>query len=286
MPGTTISATAIFASKPRPTSAPRQHQPAGAPVLERPDERPQRAGAAQDQQRVGVVVARDRDRDRREREHQAGDEAGAAPEAPAHEVVDERDGRHPHQRLRHQDRERVEAEHAHRERLHPQRERRLVHRHHAGCIEACRTGTRSSSRSSSARRRCSTRWPSRWRRAPTGSGRRRARAGAPSSGRGSGRAAESGERAGVARRGGGGGRHGRKRRPRPLRAAPGFPGNPLSSAGPAPLPDHRLLGHAQQPPALLAGLPDRDVDVVGVLDAAEQLERLADARRPPAAPGG
>ena len=112
-----------------------EEQPAGAAVLERAHQRPEGADAAEDQQRVGVVVARDRDGDRRQREHEPGDEAGAAAEAAAHEVVGQRDRPDPHQRLRHEERERVEAEHAHGQRLHPQRHRRLVDGHHAGAVE-------------------------------------------------------------------------------------------------------------------------------------------------------
>ena len=52
-----------------------EDQPAGAPVLQRPHERPQRGDAAEHQQRVGVVVAGDRDRDRGQRQHQPGDGA-------------------------------------------------------------------------------------------------------------------------------------------------------------------------------------------------------------------
>ena len=58
-----------------------------------------------------------------------------APEAAARQVVDEPDGRDAHQRLRHEHRPRREAEGARRQRLHPQRERRLVDRHDAGWIE-------------------------------------------------------------------------------------------------------------------------------------------------------
>ena len=69
------------------------------------------------------------------REREAGHEAADAPEAPAHEVVDEHHARHAHQRLRHEHAQRVVAEDPHRQRLHPQRERRLVDRHHAARVE-------------------------------------------------------------------------------------------------------------------------------------------------------
>lgn len=64
-----------------------------------------------------------------------GDEAGDAAEAAADEVIDERGGDHAHQGLRNQDAERVEAEHAGRQRLHPQRQRRLVHGHQPGLVQ-------------------------------------------------------------------------------------------------------------------------------------------------------
>ena len=113
----------------------REHEPARAAVLQRADRRPQRADAAEDQQRVGVVVARDRDRDRRRGEREAGDEAGRAPPQAAREVVDERDRRDAHQRLRHEQAQRVEAEHLHERDLHPRAQRRLVDRHRAGGVE-------------------------------------------------------------------------------------------------------------------------------------------------------
>jgi hypothetical protein len=50
-------------------------------------------------------VARDRDTDRRQREHESRGEPGGAPKAPPHEVVDERDRRYAHQRLRDQQRQ-------------------------------------------------------------------------------------------------------------------------------------------------------------------------------------
>ena len=133
--GTTSSAAPILVSKPSPTQRAREHHPAHAPVLQGPHRRPQRAHDAQDQQRVRVVVARDGDRDRRQRQHRTRDEPARAAEAPRDEVVDEPDRRDAHQRLRHEHRPRVEAEHAHGQRLHPQRHRRLVDRHHAAGVQ-------------------------------------------------------------------------------------------------------------------------------------------------------
>ena len=86
--GTTTRATPIFVSKPSPTADTREHQPARAPLLERPHRAPQGRHAAQHQQRVGVVVTRDRDGHRREREDEAADEAADPPEAPAHQVIE------------------------------------------------------------------------------------------------------------------------------------------------------------------------------------------------------
>ena len=113
----------------------RQDDPAGAPVLQRAHQAPQGAHAAQRQQRVGVVVARDRDRDRRHRQHEPGHEAGRAPPQAAREVVDERDRGDAHERLRHEDAPRVKAEDPRRKRLDPERERRLVHRHQPARVE-------------------------------------------------------------------------------------------------------------------------------------------------------
>jgi hypothetical protein len=112
-----------------------EHEPARPAVLQRAHDEPQRRHRTEDQERVRVVVARDRDGDRRQGEHQPGDEPAGAAEAPAHEVVHERDRGDPHQRLGDEQAQRVKAEDLHRQRLHPQRERRLVHRHDAGCIE-------------------------------------------------------------------------------------------------------------------------------------------------------
>ena len=134
-PGTTISAAAIFASKPSPTATPASTSQRVRPSSSAAHDAPQRGDGAEDQQRVRVVVARDRDRDRREREHEPGDEPARAAEAPAHEVVDERDRRDAHQRLRHEHAQRVEAEHLHRQRLDPEGERRLVDGHHARGVE-------------------------------------------------------------------------------------------------------------------------------------------------------
>ena len=151
----------------------REDDPARPAVLQRADHRPQRADDAEHEQRVRVVVARDRDRDRRQRQHGAGHEAARAAEAPAREVIDEPDSSHAHQRLRHEHAQRVVAEGAHGQRLHPQRERRLVHRHHAADIERSieeRVPARGHRAHCAARSRC---WRSRSGPAPTGSARRR-----------------------------------------------------------------------------------------------------------------
>ena len=113
----------------------REHDPARAAVLQPADRRPQRADAAEDQQRVGVVVARDRDCDRRGGEREARDEAGRAAPQAARQVIDEPDRRDAHQRLRHEQAQGVEAEHLHERHLDPGGERRLVDGHRAGCIE-------------------------------------------------------------------------------------------------------------------------------------------------------
>ena len=68
MPGTTVSATPIFVSKPSPSPHPREHQPARAARLEAHDPCTTSRRRAQHEQRVGVVVARDRHADRRQRE--------------------------------------------------------------------------------------------------------------------------------------------------------------------------------------------------------------------------
>ena len=113
----------------------REDDPARAPVLQRAHEAPQGADAAQRQQRIGVVVARDRDGDRRDGEHESGDEAGRAPPKAAREVIDERDRGDAHERLGHEDAPRMKAEDPGRERLDPERERRLVHRHQPTGVE-------------------------------------------------------------------------------------------------------------------------------------------------------
>ena len=120
MPGTTISATPIFVSKPSPTRDAAQHEPARAAVSKARTANHSAGDAAQDEQLVGVVVARDRHHDRRGREREAGDEPGEAAEAPAHEVVGQADRDDAHQRLRDEQAERVEAEHARRQRLDPE----------------------------------------------------------------------------------------------------------------------------------------------------------------------
>src|SRR5688500_16378093 len=53
IPGTTIRAAAILASNPRPTHYAGQHEPAGAPVSETADQRPNSREGAQHEQRVG-----------------------------------------------------------------------------------------------------------------------------------------------------------------------------------------------------------------------------------------
>jgi hypothetical protein len=78
-------------------------EPARAPVLEASDRGPKCGGAAEHEQGVGVVVARDGDGDGREHEHQARHESGRAAEPPPREVIGQADGRDTHERLRHED---------------------------------------------------------------------------------------------------------------------------------------------------------------------------------------
>ena len=113
----------------------RPHDPARAPVLERSHHEPERGRDAQHEQRVGVVVPRDRDGHRRQREHEPGAEAGGAAEAPARQVIDQRDAAHAHQRLRHQHAPGAEAERPHRQGLDPECERRLVDGHDTTAVE-------------------------------------------------------------------------------------------------------------------------------------------------------
>ena len=80
-------------------------------------------------------MTRDGDGDRGHRQHQPGGEPGDPAEAPAHEVVEKADARNPHQRLRHEDAERVEPEDPDRKRLDPQGERRLVDGHDPARVE-------------------------------------------------------------------------------------------------------------------------------------------------------
>ena len=113
-----------------------EDEPAGATrPFEGAQGAPEGGDAAEDQQGVGVVVARDRDGDRGQREHEPGDESCRAPEAAAGEVVDEQDGRDAHQGLRREDRDGVEAEQLDRGGLDPQRERGLVDGHDAAGVE-------------------------------------------------------------------------------------------------------------------------------------------------------
>ena len=111
-----------------------EDQPARATVLERPDEEPQRRDAEEDEEGIGVVMARDGDRRRRGRKRQAGREARDAAEAPANEVVQEPDGQHAHQRLRDEQAQRMKAEDPGRQRLDPERQRRLVDSHQPGLV--------------------------------------------------------------------------------------------------------------------------------------------------------
>ena len=113
---------------------PAQHEPLRAAGLERAHGEPQRRDAAEHEQLVRVVVARDGDCGRGDGERQAADEPGETAEAPADEVVDEHRGRDAHQRLRHEQAERVIAEDPRRQRLDPQAERRLVDRHQSARV--------------------------------------------------------------------------------------------------------------------------------------------------------
>ena len=63
------------------------------------------------------------------------DEPGGPAEAPAHKVIGQRDRADAHQRLGHEHARRAEAERPGRQRLDPQRQRRLVHRHDAGGVK-------------------------------------------------------------------------------------------------------------------------------------------------------
>ena len=67
---------AIFVSNPSPTPTPASTSQRVRPSSSAAHDAPQRRDAAEHEQRVRVVVARDRHGDRRQREHEAGDEAG------------------------------------------------------------------------------------------------------------------------------------------------------------------------------------------------------------------
>ncbi len=112
-----------------------EHEPARAPVLKTPYREPHRRHAAEHEQRIGVVVPRDPDGDRRRRERQACHEPAHPAKAAADEVIHERHARDAHQSLRHEHAQLVIAEDPYRQRLHPQRERRLVDRHHAALVK-------------------------------------------------------------------------------------------------------------------------------------------------------
>ncbi len=113
----------------------RTDDPPRPPVLEPAHHEPQRGGAAQHEQRVGIVVAEDGDGHRGEHQRQPGDEARGAAEAPVRRVVGERDGPDAHQRLRDEHAPGAEAERARGQRLHPEGERRLVDGHHSSRVE-------------------------------------------------------------------------------------------------------------------------------------------------------
>ena len=121
--------------EPEPDHRAGEDEPARAPVLQRADDGPERHDGAQQDDGVRVVVPEDRDGRRRDGERETGDEAADAAEAAARQVPGEPDGGDAHDRLGHEDRPRGQAEGARGQRLHPQRERRLVHRHDAGWIE-------------------------------------------------------------------------------------------------------------------------------------------------------
>src|SRR4051794_23982259 len=134
MPGTTMNAAAIFVSKPSPTQT-----PASSSQRARPSSSPRttsdRAATAQRTSSASGLLCREIATAIGVVASATGDEAGQAAEAPAHEVVDERNRRHAHQRLRHEHAQRVVAEGLDERDLDPERERRLVDRHHAGRVE-------------------------------------------------------------------------------------------------------------------------------------------------------
>ena len=123
----------------------------------------------QHEQRVRVVEPEHQRGDRREREHRAGDQAGrravtsASPRRTARPTVAT-----PIERLRHEDRPRVEPEDAGGDLHRPQRERRLVDGDEVGGVGASRRRTPSSSRCRPGRRRSRRSWPSRRRPGPRG----------------------------------------------------------------------------------------------------------------------
>ena len=160
IPGTISSATPIFVSNPSPTQTPHSTSHCVRPVSSARTRAPQRRHAAQDQQLVGVVVARDRDGDRGDRERRPATNPATRPNAPR-QVVDQRDGGDAHQRLGHQDAQRMEAEHPDRQRLDPERERRLVDRHQPGLVERREQEVVPARAHRADGGACSTCWPSR-----------------------------------------------------------------------------------------------------------------------------
>ena len=160
IPGHDHQRDAHLRLEPEPDGTPLTTSQRVRPVSSARSGEPNRGHGAQHEQLVGVVVARDGDGDRRGRQRQPGDEPADRPKR-RREVVDEHDRDDPHQRLRDEHAERMEAEQPRRQRLYPQRRAEACRPSSDRSCQATRTGSRASSSPSTARRRCSTCSPSR-----------------------------------------------------------------------------------------------------------------------------
>ena len=118
-----------------PQQQPGEHQPLGAAVLDRPDQRVRGRGHQQHEQRVGVVEPEHQRGHRGEREHRPGDEPRRRPEPALDRGVKQQDRTHALERLRRQHRPLAEAENPPGYLHNPQRGGCLVHGDEVGLVE-------------------------------------------------------------------------------------------------------------------------------------------------------
>ena len=112
-----------------------QRQPTRPAIFDRAKRCVGGRGDQQHHERIRVVEPEHQAGDRRERHHRAGEKSGGRSKPAADGEIDDRDRRHPFQRLRRQHAPGAEAKKTRRDLHHPQRAGRLVDRDEVGGVQ-------------------------------------------------------------------------------------------------------------------------------------------------------